>query len=257
MQPAMPSPASATTQCWICGSTQKLTREHFPKKADTRRYMKPGQMFRHTATRRNQRIQSAASKLLYLGAPICESCNTARTQAHDRAWDAMRDYTLDNWPAILAAGELDLQAVYGAAWQARSIDLQLYFVKVLGCAVVHQQIPIAVQPLRDALLTGAAHPHLFLMLSDSKPPAGQQPRAMLGAGDLHTFNDAVSGETAAAFWRYTLQPVSIRMIYALPTYPHRPVSTAWHPSAGNSIMRLGPPAPDVDLPPRTRRPSRT
>ncbi len=82
---------------------------------------------------------------------------------------------------------------------------------------VQEQIQTAVQPLRDALLNGSAHLQLFLMLCDSQPPG-----AMLSVSDMNVANDRVTGETAAALWRYTLQPVSVRMIYVLPTYPARP-----------------------------------
>jgi hypothetical protein len=194
-------------------------------------------------------IQSPSSKALYLNAPICNGCNSARTQPFDRSWDTLRDHLLDNWPAIVAAGEVDLQAIYGASWLARAVELHLYFVKLWGCVILHSGVSIPLQPFRDALLNGTSHPLLFLMLSDSPAKPGRKQTAKVSATDAGAYFDPLTGEVAQAYWRYTLQPVSVRMTYVTPSFPYQPAAGAWHPSSKTSMMQLGPPAAAAASPP--------
>jgi hypothetical protein len=236
-------------KCWIYNSDKKLTREHFPKKADTRSYMQAGRLYRHSANRRNEIIQGPGSERLTLGAPMCALCNNTLTQPHDRAWDALRDHLLADWPAIVAAGEFDLRSIYSTDWVLRAMELHLYFLKVLGCVIVEQRIPIPIEPLRNALLSGSAHPCMYLVFSDSHPLNCSTPRRMMGPEDMHAMVDRESGVAHMAYWRYTLQPVSVRICFVAPEFPDRPILAAWRPLAANSVVRLGPPVFGVDVPP--------
>lgn len=239
----------SSPSCWICASKEKLTREHFPKRADSRNYFGRGRTYRHDSATRNEIIQGAGSDRLTLSALICEECNTQLTRPYDAAWDALRTFLLANWPSVLSVGEFNLRSVYRDDCHQSAIDLQLYFVKVLGCGIADQAISVPLQPFRDALLNRTAHPYVYLTFSHcEREQSVRRAGGMISACDIHVLTDRATGEAHMTYWRYAIEPLAIRICFVAPAFPERPVSAAWHPLSG-TLIRLGAPLINVSIPP--------
>lgn len=226
--------------CWICGSDSNLTREHFPKKADTRGYfLMAGRLYRTDAGTRNEILQGPGATSLTLGAPICARCNNELTQPYDRAWDQLRAYLLAKWPAVVAAGEFELLKVFPRDTAAQVCNLHLYFVKVLGCVIVEHALPIPLEGFIDALLHRRPHRHLHLLFAEASEEDAR--KVAFYISDMHARLDNATGKLCTAQWLYAWPPGSVQLLYALPNCPWRPAAEAWHPSGGKTVVRMGPP----------------
>ncbi len=86
--------------CWICGSIAE-TGEHMIKVSDLR------DLFGHTTTKtplyrkvNNEHpeiVQGSNSPKLKFQNKLCAECNNARTQLHDRSWEALAiDFRISN-----------------------------------------------------------------------------------------------------------------------------------------------------------------
>ena len=84
---------SGVTLCWICNQNEANSGEHKTKRSDLAAVLgspthdKP--FYWHDLERRNKPVKSLDAKILKAPIRICAECNTARTQAHDRAWEHM------------------------------------------------------------------------------------------------------------------------------------------------------------------------
>jgi len=237
-----PPSGSQRPECWICGNTAELSREHFPKKADTRSYLfkTGGQAYRTDAAQKNERIQGPGSDRLRWGAPICTRCNNAVTQPYDRAWDAARDYLLTNWEQIVAAGEFDLRAIFPRDTDEKLIDLQLYLVKVLGCLVVEQSARVDTNGFIKALLHRQPHPLLRLIFADCSQLESKSEH-LCYVSDLHVTSDKLTGKIQTVQMGYVLRPMSVQLNYATIETSLRAIPQAWHPLASTTVVRLAPP----------------
>jgi hypothetical protein len=73
--------------CWICGSQTNLTREHKYKQSILEKKYGTKDLWVTTEGRRARKAQSANSDLLKFKSPICNECNSSRTQKADKAFD--------------------------------------------------------------------------------------------------------------------------------------------------------------------------
>jgi hypothetical protein len=70
--------------CWICNAEEGTTGEHLSKRSDIKAVLGgTGPVYLHNRQRRNIMLQSINSKKLKSTAPMCNTCNSARTQPHD------------------------------------------------------------------------------------------------------------------------------------------------------------------------------
>ena len=87
--------------CWICKAEEGTTREHRPKRSDLKAVLgDSGPLYLHNDKRRNRKIQSINSKLVKFSPSICNTCNSARTQPHDRAWEILSEALRNRNPPI-------------------------------------------------------------------------------------------------------------------------------------------------------------
>jgi hypothetical protein len=224
--------------CWICGRKDDLSREHFPKKADTRNYFAKTPLYRTDASTRNERVQGPGSDRLTLGAPICATCNSDRTSPFDKAWDQARAHLLLNWPTIVAASEFNLEDVFASNTQNRSVDLQLYFVKILGCVLVEQGVAIDLNGFIQSLMQRRAHPLLRLLFADASALHTKSDH-LVYVSDLRVTKDE-RGVVQAVQLGYVLRPLSVQMNYVTQESSLRGIPQMWHPLTGRSIVQLGP-----------------
>jgi hypothetical protein len=126
------------SECWVCGSREKLTREHKIKASDLRRQYGKRILYiqRDQGESATYRIaQSSNSKHFKFSNPICETCNTSRTQVADRAYDAL----ISNLEMAVQTGKPLEEAISS---RNIPIDIFRYFGKLLGCHLADVNAPI-------------------------------------------------------------------------------------------------------------------
>lgn len=223
-------------KCWICGG-EGTTREHLFKASDIRQLYgdvtSKRPLYKHTDNRRNQILQSAKSKVITSKALICAHCNNQRTQPYDNAWLDLSGYLLNNWASISRRGGFDLSKVFPGSTNKAAICVHLYFVKLFGCRIVEDQIPIDIAPFSSALMNGTAHEEVHLVISES--PFGSDKVA--NVSEIHAMN--ANGFSDSAGWMYTFSPVSIFVGYMRKESKQKLWPNTWHPNRTGKFVKLG------------------
>lgn len=125
--------------------------------------------------RRNRHIGSLDAELLKSPGRICSHCNNTRTQPYDLAWDKLSAALRTRTPAIAPGDIVRLNRIfpYGTAREMRNVHL--YFVKLFGCHIAGNPIPLDIGGFADAIMHGRAHPCVYLNFGcGPKPLPGNQ-----------------------------------------------------------------------------------
>ncbi len=220
--------------CWICGAPA-TSGEHGVKRTDLKALFpevsseKP--LFLHPAAGKVRKVQGLNSDALKLPSRLCEPCNNARTQPHDKAWDRLAQRLRS--PGLQAGDVIHLGDVFPALSDQDMIDLQLYFAKLTGCLAHEGGIPIDLPKLASAILSGAAHPDMYLRFGSV--PKGDQAVGIFGA---EVIRDNITGRAAGMSWFYNLGPAIVHVILTpSPGLFASLCDDAWRPGAtGRDIV---------------------
>jgi hypothetical protein len=153
--------SEAGQNCWICGAPS-TTGEHIIKRTDLKSLFgvvtQQAPLYLHRkGGGRSKRIGSFDAK--DLKSPLCEKCNTSRTQPHDRAWETLSTYLGTCKPE--PGTTVHARHIFHDGPTRQMLNVHLYFVKLLGCRLNAAGTPID-RVFSDAILNGTAHPHLYL-----------------------------------------------------------------------------------------------
>ena len=227
-------------KCWICGEKKAATREHLAKASDLKAmFVKPSQrapLFFNTSDRsviskrRNHRVGSLKSDTLKFTHRICLTCNSARTQPYDYAWEQCSGELRAEMPRLLARGSFRANWLFPYDTRRAMRNVHLYFTKLFGCLVVEGKIPIDTKSLADAIKNEQPHPHLYLAFGHLA-----QPLVMVGGSDIAIAQ--VDGKVAFATWFYNVGNLAVNVIYALPGEQRQGLEVAWHPRMGAQRLR--------------------
>lgn len=127
----------ANERCWICGA-EGNSGEHLLKASDIKlsfpdiTQKKPA-YYHDNRGHNNIFIQSITSKRLHSKAKICKECNNKTTQPYDIAWETLSKYLYNNSVIINKRKYFDLKKVFINDFKIQASNIQLYFVKLLGC----------------------------------------------------------------------------------------------------------------------------
>lgn len=221
--------------CWICGSDSK-TGEHQIKASDLRAifgHVKQGSpLYIQSASRRNVPVKGINANILMFKSLICASCNNDRTQPYDRAWERLSDYL--RMRQRIAGGErIDLGKAFPGAVHRSMLHVHLYFVKLFGCIIVGNAIPIDVTKFSAAIMNSSAHKKVHLAVSPFTDAIGS---ASAGYSDISTAH--LGNQVVYATWYYILDKFSVRVIYAEPTEHRKGLIGSWHPSSTKKCVRV-------------------
>lgn len=226
-------------KCWICGDTAD-SREHSIKASDLKGYfghLGEERLYRHTDTTINEPIMSIGSNKLTFKNKICKKCNNERTQPYDCAWEVLSKYLQTNWQMIVKSEYFSLLNVFPKDTRKNVLHVHLYFVKLLGCKIVEEKVPINISRFSEALLSGKFHTNVFLTFAN--------------APEISTFDDQLLFSSRIKFgnydsclpdiglWTYMLHPVSMRIAYLSSSSPREFWSNAWHPKQASNRVNLG------------------
>jgi hypothetical protein len=194
-----------TSDCWICRKAKALTGEHAVKKSDLKRifgrsgaYPEPLQLRSEEGT---QDVYNDDSELLRFKTKICGECNHVRTQQHDRAWEALSK-AFGNRAPLNPGDEINLTEVFPKETRDQMTRVQLYFVKVFGCAMLDEGLKVDLQTFSDAIINQSCHPDVYLLfcaLSGLKLPK-------------YAANSKVSFNGEWASFIYSADPISVNIV---------------------------------------------
>jgi hypothetical protein len=103
--------------------------------------------------------------------------------------------------------------------------VQLFFVKLFGCAIVDSGAPIDISSFASALLNEKFHPDIFLKF-------GYVPREdqIVGLSPLVAAHHPKTKQLVAASIFYELGSIAVRVIYSPDHNAIEDTDTAWHPA---------------------------
>lgn len=221
--------------CWICGDSAK-TGEHLIKATDMRvifghvRQDRP--VYRHSASRRNVPVKGINANVLKSEALICAQCNNQRTQPYDRAWETFSVY-MRSKPRICGGDRIDLGKAFPGAVHKSMLHVHLFFVKLFGCLVAENAIPIDIVGFSKAILNNSAHQKVHLAISSYTDGVVS---GSAGYSDLDTIQ--LDNRVVYATWLYILDRFSVRVVYAEPTEHRKGLIDSWHPTSIKKCIRV-------------------
>jgi hypothetical protein len=137
-------------RCCLCGSSEKLTREHKIKASALRKEL--GKVPLSVGVMDSKElnfkpIQSTNSKFLKFNISICESCNTSATQKADKEFDRLNEVALDKI-ANHEKPEMVFKLKRYVTNSEPYLNVCRYFAKLLSCHLAQANAPM---PKRLAL----------------------------------------------------------------------------------------------------------
>lgn len=216
------------TLCWICNQAEGTTREHRSKRTDLKEVFGPsGGLYLHNNQRRNRRIQSINSTLIKFDAPMCDICNTTRTQPHDFAWEKLSHSLRTRQPPIKSGDIIRCNQIFPYHTSKCMLNVHLFFVKWLGCTLVEAGIIVrpTISTFSNAIMTGTAHSNIWLTF-------GRMGRggSVLGSDlDVSSFTSGEGFDYVARF--YNVDRLAVRVMLSAMRLPGD-----WHPRDTNRLV---------------------
>jgi hypothetical protein len=188
-------------------------------------------LYLQDSKRPNQPIRSLNADRLKSNGRICEVCNTARTQEHDKAWTTLSRALRDRLPQMKPGQFVRGNRVFPYETRRQLLAMHLYFVKVFGCHIAEFNAPIDLKPFGSAILTGKAHPNVKLKFGFAAP-FGNEPHVGMTSIELAQRPDGV---VTFAAWFHGVGILSVLVMFAEPDEHRQGLVDAWHPSMGNRL----------------------
>jgi hypothetical protein len=216
--------------CWICGKLAD-SREHKTKRSDLKGVfgddinVKGPIHYRSDVDK--ELIDRLDHSLLLFRKVICQGCNNSRTQKSDIAWERLFTYFRTKcWSAV--PGEfLNLRGPFPNTTAISMLQVHLYFVKLLGCVLAEQEIPIPLERFSQAIMNAGPHPSIYLTFGTLP---GVPLTKLAGVSELFYEKDGAS-------WIYGSLPISVNVTYD-PTHTRNAAMKGWHPRIVSDLLPL-------------------
>jgi hypothetical protein len=192
-------------------------------------------LYQHRMSGANRPVGSLDAKRLKLPARLCANCNNTRTQPHDRAWEKLSAALRTRQPALVPGTFVRTNRVfpYAAARELRAVHL--YFVKLFGCHIAGNNIPLDIAGFSDAILHGKAHPNVYLRFGCGMTFGG---KPMTGMSDMWLAPAAPGGTSPFATWFYYVDGLGINVMFAEDSEKRDGLIGAWHPRHGTTRLTI-------------------
>lgn len=214
--------------CWICGAPAD-SAEHMVKASDFRsvfgRVNHHAPVYRHSLGDVNRPVRGVDVAPIKFRPSLCQECNNARTQPHDRAWEAFLAHFRAIRPRPRAGDAVRMARVYPNSLRESTEALHLYFLKQLGCHSVQNAVPLPVTQFAACILSGNPHPCVRLIFV-SVAPASNKYRIQVG--DIRTLNRG--GRAVSAVWHYRVETLGVFVSYTEPGHLRLTDDRGWHPN---------------------------
>jgi hypothetical protein len=182
----------------------------------------------HTDARRNLTLQSSNAKRLKFEPSICNSCNSARTQPHDFAWQRLSAALRARKPPLKTGDIIRANRIFAYMTSAKMRNVHLFFVKWLGCEIVESRIPIQppIETLSEAIMDGIPHPNIWLAFG-----VAQRDADWVGASvvDAASFDGGANHDYLCRIYEVGTLSVRVRLSGIK-------LKDDWHPSLSNRFL---------------------
>jgi hypothetical protein len=229
-------------KCWICGKNAN-SKEHLIKASDLKllfgHITAESPLYIHSDKKRNKLINGVKSDKLKYSASICRHCNETRTQPHDDAWKKLSEYLKTRKPVIQAGDTIRLNRPFPEGGVSKSmLNVHLFFLKLFGCLIVENAIPLDINQFSQSILHGVAHPNVWLAFHTDFNYSSLK---RVGYSDLKSagyLNSQSSYCITYTTWFYIIDRFAVNIMYAEPTENRRGLIHAWHPSTVGKRVRI-------------------
>ena len=226
-------------KCWICGA-EADSREHLIKASDMRTFFgnisAQTPVFLHTNKRRNIPLHSAkTNKIKTENKVICCRCNDTETAAYDNAWSDLLNYLHANWNLIKTNRRIKLHKVFPGNVKKQALYFHLYFVKLFGCRIVDENMPIDISEFSKSVREGI--PHKTVYLTFNYRTLNNSKAFYAGPSEVHA--KEYNGKCEMATWYYTLGELDIQISW-FNKEPMRNIPKAWNPERSGKIVSFRP-----------------
>ncbi len=237
-------------KCWICGTEEATTREHFIKKSDLKDiFGTPTQSVPHylnawqpssqvgekpTTIKRNEPVRTLRSGELTYDAMLCAKCNNQVTQPHDRAWERLSKFLRTRIPDIQPGTKVRFHNVFGSNPHRSMVDVHLFFVKQFAGIIVDERIPIPLQTFSKAILAGKPHKNVYLVFFCR--PLSAMEQVVVSRSEVTAANFA--GQSIVTAYDYQIGRFVVRVVYDLSADRRRDIVGAYHPSVGSKCIEI-------------------
>jgi hypothetical protein len=223
-------------KCWICGN-EANSGEHLIKASDLkslfRHVTQKSPLYLSTDLKRNQRAGAIKSNKLKYQALLCARCNNERTQRHDMAWERLSTYLRERQPAIRPGMLVRLNCAFPGSVSSSMLSVHLFFLKLFGCLITENNIPINIEQFAQSIMQGVPHPRVWIAFW-----TGLQHSRIKHAGCSQVETAQLGGRVAYASWTYVVDKVAVNVMYAEPGEHRRGLVHAWHPSSVGKRVRI-------------------
>ena len=227
-------------KCWICGAEGEST-EHMIKASDIKSMFghvsQQQPLFRRVGNSPREIVRGTRSAMLKFNSRLCSHCNNVRTQKHDMSWEALSKYLRKRQPAIHASAVVRLSPAFRSGIRRPMLHVHLYFLKLFGCLITDNAIPIDIRTFSEAIQNEMPHPFVYLSFLSVSHPSIKQYAAITPAETVK-----INDEVVMASWIYFVGPLAVNVTYAVSVKANTKDVHLWHPSStAKSIIidRLG------------------
>ena len=215
-------------KCWIC-EKQGNTGEHLIKASDLKTLFgevsQSSPLYFHTSKAKNIPVGSIKkSKRLKSDALICNDCNSSRTQPYDRAWEKLSNHLRSNWDKHHNSRKVDLTEVFRGNVRESVLYVHLFFVKLFGCRIIQDSVPINIAPFQYSLLNKKPHKNIYLSIG---PRPGEIQKKYAGVTPIESVN--INGGSAFATWLYMVDTISVNVLYVTKYRHPNVMKDTFHP----------------------------
>jgi hypothetical protein len=224
-------------QCWICGAPAD-SGEHIMKVTDLRDLFgqpsKQSPLFQRVDAARPELVQGLKSDKLKFATKLCSHCNNARTQRHDRSWEALSTYLRGRQPELRVGEVVRIASAFTKGLRPSMLGVHLYFAKLTGCLLLDGGAPFETQSLAAAILDNRPHADLYLQFM-TLPGASLRHQAFVTPVTVGT----VRGQEVSAQWYYGVGRLAVHV--AISPHIHGPRGSLhfWHPRFSTKTITIG------------------
>lgn len=202
-------------KCWICEMNEANSKEHNIKKSDlSTQFQNVSQktpVYKERNGKKTRPIGSIKSDSFKYPKLICEDCNNSKTQPFDLSWETLSKYLSNNWGDISSKNSFNLNLVFQTNPQNEMINVQLFFIKLLGCAIKESDnTSFDTKSLSDALKNGVEHQNVYISFRASEIENNKRYSAN---SDLEMFAGK-DKEIKYLHWYYIVGQFAVDVIYS-------------------------------------------
>ncbi|MCU6434420.1 hypothetical protein LPB67_11615 [Undibacterium sp. Jales W-56] len=214
--------------CWICGDLAD-SAEHMIKASNIKAMFgkidNGHPLFRRIDDEKHERIAGIKSEKLKFEKSLCSGCNNARTQKHDKAWEKLSNYLLVRSPKIDVGERIRLRPVFNDGLRKGMLGVHLYFLKLFGCLIIENEIPLDSQEFANCILNDYAHPNVYLSFLVVKNQNIKKQAAISQVTYIQ------KGEFVSAQWMYIVGSIAVNVTLASSVRPNKREVHLWHPTS--------------------------